>query len=193
MIHPHTALCSVGPELGYGVVATRRIPRGTVTWAQDPLDVVLTPEAIRGLGPAYAGLVSHYGFRDQPGNVVLCWDLGRFLNHSCQPSCGGTDYRFEVALRDILPGEELTNDYATLRLRPDESFRCGCAARACRRLITPAQPAASAAALRRQLAAAVAEIPSQPQPLLELIQPADLQRALADLGLGVGSSCSRTA
>jgi hypothetical protein len=39
----------------------------------------------------------------------------RFINHSCEPSCQAVEDAgriFIEALRDILPGEELTYDYA---------------------------------------------------------------------------------
>jgi uncharacterized protein len=32
MVHPDTTLAFVSDAVGYGVVATRRIPRGTVVW-----------------------------------------------------------------------------------------------------------------------------------------------------------------
>ena len=43
MIHPSTELKYVSPEIGIGVVATEFIPKGTITWALDPLDQVFPP------------------------------------------------------------------------------------------------------------------------------------------------------
>jgi hypothetical protein len=37
MIHPDTELRYVNDIIGYGVFATRLIPRGTITWVQDEL------------------------------------------------------------------------------------------------------------------------------------------------------------
>ncbi|MBW9234391.1 SET domain-containing protein-lysine N-methyltransferase, partial [Leptospira santarosai] len=53
---------------------------------------------------------------------ILCWDLGRYVNHSFHANCMGTAYEFEVAIRDIHPGEQLTDDYGTLNI--DEPFDC---------------------------------------------------------------------
>lgn len=38
MIHPHTELKHINNEVGYGVVATKFIPAGTITWVLDKLD-----------------------------------------------------------------------------------------------------------------------------------------------------------
>jgi len=46
-------------------------------------------------------------------------DLGRYHNHSTQPSCRNItigSYRYLIALRDLKPGDEVTVDY---RLQPD--------------------------------------------------------------------------
>jgi len=61
---------------------------------------------------------------------VLCWDHGRFMNHSCDPNCIAPGFDFESAVRDIQPGEELTGDYATYNI--EAGFDCLCDARDCR-------------------------------------------------------------
>ncbi|KAB2330790.1 SET domain-containing protein [Cytobacillus depressus] len=62
-----------------------------------------------------------YSYRNQEGKYILCWDLGRYVNHSFHANCLGTAYEFEVAVRDIYSGEQLTDDYGTLNI--DESFK----------------------------------------------------------------------
>jgi hypothetical protein len=52
---------------------------------------------------------------------VLCWDNGRYVNHSFNSNCMSTAYDFEIAVRDILPGEQLTDDYGYLNIT--EPFR----------------------------------------------------------------------
>jgi hypothetical protein len=46
----------------------------------------------------------------------LCWDNGRFVNHSFNSNCFTTAYDFEIAIRDIYPGEQLTDDYGYLNI-----------------------------------------------------------------------------
>lgn len=183
MIHPDTVLRFVSPEIGYGVFATRLIPRGTVTWVRDTLDQVLSAGQVAALPGLYHEMLDRYAFRDTDGNYVLCWDLARYMNHACQPSCLGTDYGFEVAVRDIYPGEELTDDYATLYLQAHESFACHCGARQCRRWITPEDAVTQAALWQGRLRESCHVMAQVTQPLWPLLRAADIHHAWYDLGL----------
>jgi hypothetical protein len=40
LIHPDSELRFINPVMGYGLFATKTIPKGTVTWVGDPLDLV---------------------------------------------------------------------------------------------------------------------------------------------------------
>lgn len=122
MIHPHTELKFISPEIGYGVVATRFIPKGTITWIFDPLDQVFTPEEAQQMPALFKEKLYIYSYRDHDGNFVLCWDNSRFVNHSFHSNCISTAYNFEMAIRDIHPGEELTDDYGYLNVT--EPFVC---------------------------------------------------------------------
>jgi uncharacterized protein len=116
MIHPHTELRFINDVIGYGVVATRFIPKGTITWALDKLDRIFTPAQVRSLDPVYQEVLDKYTYRNQEGNHILCWDNARFVNHSSNSNCLTTAYEFEIAIRDIHPGEELTDDYGYLNI-----------------------------------------------------------------------------
>jgi hypothetical protein len=122
MIHPDTKLKFISPEIGYGVVATKFIPKGTITWVFDPLDQVFTPDEIKKLDPVFQEKLHIYSYRDSAGNFILCWDNSRFVNHSFHSNCISTAYNFEIAVRDIYPGEELTDDYGYLNVT--EPFLC---------------------------------------------------------------------
>src|SRR5262245_37555013 len=62
-------------------------------------------------------------------------DVMMFLNHSCEPNVGVQGQIVFVALRDIVAGEELTLDYATID-QDSEPMACRCGAVACRGVIT---------------------------------------------------------
>lgn len=121
MIHPHTELQFISDEIGYGVVATKFIPAGTITWVLDKLDRTFTPQQFTKLDKLYQDILDTYTYRNSKGNLVLCWDNGRFVNHSFKSNCLSTSYDFEIAVRDIQPGEELTDDYGYLNV--SEPFR----------------------------------------------------------------------
>ena len=170
MIHPHTELRYINPELGFGVFATRFIPRGTLTWVRDDLDQVVPSDRIAALAPVYQALLEKYTFRDASGQYILCWDLGRFMNHSCVPSCLGLEADFEVAVRDIQPGEELTDDYGTLHLQAHESFDCRCGAAGCRGRVGAGDRVAQAAAWEALWGPARTLLGQVPQPLSPVLE-----------------------
>ncbi len=135
MLHPHTELRFVNDVIGYGVFATRPIPMGTITWVRCDLDQILSPERVAALEPHYAEIVHKYSFVDGRGDFILCWDLGRFVNHHCEANCRSAGYEFEVAIRDIAAGEELTDDYGSLNL--EYGFECHCRSPRCRGRVLP--------------------------------------------------------
>lgn len=135
MIHPHTELRFINPIIGFGVVATARIPRGTITWARDPLDIAISEARVRTLGPLYSATLDRFTFIDGAHQHIVCWDIARYVNHSCEPGCLAPGFDFEIAVRDIEAGEQLCDDYGTLNIV--EPFECACESAACRGVIRP--------------------------------------------------------
>ncbi len=116
MIHPHTELKYISDEVGYGLVAKQVIPQGSIIWVLDELDREFTPDHLDRMSPDLRSVFENYTFRNNKGNYVLCWDHGRFMNHSFNSNCMATPYNFEIAIRDIQPGEQLTDDYGYLNI-----------------------------------------------------------------------------
>lgn len=121
MIHPDTEVRFISEEIGYGIVATKLIPEGTITWVQDELDQVYTPEQVAEMLPYTQEMIDKFTFRNSKGNYVMCWDTAKYVNHSFNSNCISTPYDFEIAVRDIQPGEELTDDYGYLNV--SEAFK----------------------------------------------------------------------
>ena len=121
MIHPHTEIKFISDTVGYGVVATAFIPKGTITWALDKFDREFTPQEFKALDPLYKEILDTYAYKNNKGNLILCWDNGRFVNHSFKSNCLTTAYNFELAIRDIEAGEQLTDDYGYLNV--DKPFK----------------------------------------------------------------------
>jgi hypothetical protein len=130
VIHPDTCLRFIDARTGHGVFATARIPRGTVVWLHDELDQVLTPEQVARLPRVLQRQVERYAYVDAHGNRVLCWDHGRYMNHSCEPSTASIGTLMEIARHDIEPGEQLTCEYGLAHVI--EGFECNCSAPSCR-------------------------------------------------------------
>jgi hypothetical protein len=172
MLHPATRLEQVDLAIGLGVVATGPIPRGSITWVKDPLDRVLAPAEVAALPSICAGDLEHYSWVDRSGNYVLCWDIARYVNHACDPNCLATEWGFEIAVRDIAAGEELTNDYANIGMLPREQMRCHCGAPGCRGLVSPLDAAARAPLWSDAIAQAATRLTQVPQPLWTLLPDA---------------------
>lgn len=59
-----------------------------------------------------------------------------FINHSCEPNAGLDGQVALVALHRILPGEEVTIDYAMCDGSPYDEFDCACGSALCRGRVT---------------------------------------------------------
>ena len=122
MLHPHTELRFVSEEIGYGIFATHDIPAGTIMWVKDQLDRVFTASEIKKMTEANVENILKYTYRDRNGDYFFCWDLTRYVNHSYEPNSILTSLGFEIAVKDIKRGDEITNDYGTLNII--EPFKC---------------------------------------------------------------------
>lgn len=127
MIHPDTEVRFVSEEIGVGVFARKTIPKGTIAAIQDDLDIVIPPEVFEALDPPRKAVILKFAYAGEGGAYVLCWDHARYLNHGAFPNLVSTPYGFELASRDILPGEELRFDYAVLYAGQDKDAPFTCA------------------------------------------------------------------
>lgn len=180
MIHPHTRLAKIDDTIGLGVVATTFIPRGTICWVLDPMDRILTPRDVARLGPSYARMLDTYAYQDGAGNSILCWDHARFVNHSCRPALLSALPGFEIAVRDIHPGEELTDDYGTLNL--EVPMGCSCGHDVCRGEVRPDDFDTQAETWDALIREAFGDVGRVEQPLAHLLRPRErrfVERALA--------------
>jgi hypothetical protein len=125
MIHPETELRFVNDVLGYGVFATGKIPRGTVIWTLCDLDARYRPEQVEAMPRHYRQVVEKYAYIDAAGIYVLCWDFGRYVNHSCNPTSFAVGAEVEIVVRDVLAGEQITCDYGLGNLHDDLACHCG--------------------------------------------------------------------
>jgi hypothetical protein len=135
MMHPDTILQPVSDAVGVGVFARHRIPRGTITWVRDPLDLTLAHDVVVSLDPLRRAVFDRYAWREQD-DWILCWDHARYVNHSCDANCLGLGVDYEIALRDIEAGEQLTDDYRSLGDFEDP-FECPCGSAFCTGWVTP--------------------------------------------------------
>jgi uncharacterized protein len=169
MMHPDTALAYISPERGFGVVARKNISKGTLIYVLDPLDIIVEPDDARNTDPLYTDLLTTYAYTEPNGTRILCWDHGKYMNHCCQPNTLSTGFGFEIAIRDIVQGEEVTDHYALLNLEYPMDLQChkeGCNGR-----IIPGELAIHHAWMDERIREALADLRSVPQPLYRLLDP----------------------
>jgi hypothetical protein len=130
MIHPSTELRHIDAQLGYGVFATTRLPRGTITYVWDPLEVEIRPDDPRLEEAALRDQIERYSYIDSRGTRIVSWDHAKYVNHCCQCNTMSTAYGFEIAVRDIEAGEQITDEYGMFNL--PEPMKLVCSGGPCR-------------------------------------------------------------
>ncbi|KPM47968.1 SET domain-containing protein [Jiulongibacter sediminis] len=125
MFHPDTKLVYINDQIGYGVFATAFIPEGTITYVKDALEVCVKPEEFRNYEPALQEVIEKYSYMDQDGVRVVSWDFAKYVNHCCHCNSMSTGYGFEIAIHDIFPGEQITDEYGLFNLTEPMTIACG--------------------------------------------------------------------
>ena len=130
MMHPHSALRYIDDTIGYGVFATQPIPIGTIVYVKDILETTIPCDSPLVTDHRYRTIVDKYTYIEPNGDRILSWDIARFVNHSCNCNTLSTGFGFEIAIRDIAEGEEITDDYGMHNCL--DLMRCACQSENCR-------------------------------------------------------------
>lgn len=123
-MHPDTEIKYKSKEIGYGVYATKMIPAGTIMYVQCGLDIVIPKDSPLMSDTRYLSTIKKFAFVGPEGEHVVGWDNSRFVNHCCHPNTVTTGYGFEIAVRDIGQGQEITSDYGLFNMEPDLPVSC---------------------------------------------------------------------
>ncbi len=169
MIHPHTRLVFIDEEIGYGVFATQFIPKGTITYVKDTLELEISPRQFSSYPPVLQQAIDKYSYIDERGMRIVSWDLGKYVNHCCHCNTMSTGYGFEIAIRDIHPGEEITDEYGLFNIETPMEVHCkwpDCRRRICKEDLERLYPVWD-----EQVRQALAHCLEVEQPLQPLIDP----------------------
>lgn len=124
MIHPDTQLRYISDTIGYGVFATAFIPKGTIVYVKDSLEIELTPEAYLAQDEPMRAVTEKYSYIDERGVRIISWDFAKYVNHCCDCNTMSTGYEFEIAIKDIFPGDEITDEYGLFNFDYDMPLQC---------------------------------------------------------------------
>jgi len=111
--------------MGYGVFATAFLPKGTITYVKDALEVEVTPSTYQQYEDSIRAVIDKYSYIDERGVRIVSWDFAKYVNHCCHCNTMSTGYGFEIAIRDIQAGEEITDEYGLFNLDKDMDIVCG--------------------------------------------------------------------
>ncbi|MET9343726.1 SET domain-containing protein-lysine N-methyltransferase [Nonomuraea sp. NPDC003804] len=118
------------PVEGLGLFATAEIDPGDLVMRLG--GQVIDDVTLAGLTPPYSSLTVEEGVHLllDPGHPV------RYGNHSCDPNLWHDDSTTVVARRRVMPGEELSLDYATHSGTDTWAMPCRCLSPLCRGTVT---------------------------------------------------------
>lgn len=131
MVHSDTYVQPT--KKGLGLFAKRKFRRGEILWIIDDFDLKIPLEQYLRIDEKQLHILNVYSYLDYQNRVIVPWDAGKYVNHSCAPNSTGL-LEFDnvsIALRDIMPGEEIVEDYCCY-FGHFETFTCLCGAPNCR-------------------------------------------------------------
>lgn len=177
MIHPNTELRLVNPQVGYGVFATAFIPEGTIVYVKDGLEIEVSPDDYVKHSKSMQDQIEKYSYIDERGYRIISWDFAKYVNHCCNCNTISTGYGFEIAIRDIFPGEQITDEYGIFNL--EYPIELVCAESHCRKVVKPDDFEAHYQEWDEKIKKALLRFNQVDQPLLGLVDK-KTQKELGD-------------
>ncbi len=176
MMHPDTEIQSRGGHTGQlGVFSTADIPKGTIVFVKDDLDIEISRQQYQGLGKLRQKYVDKYAYAEASGTKIVSWDQGKYVNHCCRPNSMSTGWGPEIAIEDIPAGREITDEYGLLNIEAKMTCLCGVAG--CRGTVTPDDIKSWGTFWDEQIQAALIVVGLVEQPLWHLL-PKDGAQAI---------------
>ena len=104
---------SLIPKAETGLFASEFIPKGMMVWKFEPgKDFRFSREEFANMSANKKAHVKKYAYAKQDSpTITLPSDDAIYTNHSYDPNTYGESDDVSFALRDIMPGEEITEDY----------------------------------------------------------------------------------
>lgn len=124
-------------NMGKGVFAKEFIPKGTITCFECIKCRIFSEKEFNKL-PDKENV---YIYRKKDGTFLEPCDETKYLNHSCNANTLNYDGMFDVAVRDINKGEEITFDYRVFYDYPRDEFACNCRESNCCKVVKFIHPA----------------------------------------------------
>ena len=175
MMHPHTACKMVNEIVGLGVFATQDIPKGTITWVNDGLDIRIEKKALEKLPSVCQDYIEKYSYvKDPSEDCIINWDHARYMNHCCFSNTLCTAYNFDVAIVDIKKNEQITCDYRMFD-PCDSEMLLSCQKKNCLKQLKKQKLRPIIDVWDKKIQDALYELRKLPQQLLDIVPAEDLE------------------
>lgn len=168
MVHPYTEPKLVNKTVGLGVFATTDIPAGTIINIKDRLDIIITPDNDLLDDPNYKDQIDAFAQIDQYGTRIIPWDHAKYINHCCESNALTTAYGFDITIKPIKAGEEITVEYGIYNLENDMPISCNC--KDCRKVVRPEDFDLMYPLWDNKIISVLGQIFEQDQPLLKFVK-----------------------
>jgi len=169
MIHPNTELKFISEILGYGVFATADLPEGTIVYVKDSLEICVNPLEFMLQSKPMQQVIDKYSYTDEHGNRIVSWDFAKYVNHCCNCNTISTGYGFEIAIRNIQAGEQITDEYGLFNI--EEEMELTCKESCCRKKLTPSDFDLYYTDWDEKVKLALRKVFEVEQPLFNLLDP----------------------
>ncbi len=127
-------------DRGFGLFARVAIPKGTlIDYHCDLCERICGRADLERMGYDRRQQIMEHTYTTGEGDVILDCSIGRYMNHSCAANALEAYGDFDVAVRDIAEGEEITCDYRQFN-DPDDGFPCHCGEPSCCSIVSPLGP-----------------------------------------------------
>ncbi len=177
MIHPSTELHYINETVGNGVFARKHIPAGTIVYVQDALEIAIEAQSPLLRDTRYRPILETFCTVEPDGSRLLSWDIAKHVNHACRSNTLSSSYGFEIAVRSIKAGEEITDDYGMFNLNWE--LTCDCGDENCRQIVRSADFDRLVPYWDGEIRRAFLKLFELPQPLLSFLDRENLE-ALQD-------------
>lgn len=171
----------ISDQVGYGVFATELIPEGTIVYVKDSMEIIISPTDYFDHSEAMQDVIEKYSYKDENGNRIVSWDFAKYVNHCCNCNTISTGYGFEMAIRDIQKGEQITDEYGIFNL--DYEMDLICSESCCRTKVTPSDFDEHYPEWDKKIKKSMPKLFSVPQPLMSLVDEevkAELDQIVSD-------------
>lgn len=140
---------------------------GTIVYVKDEYEIMISQEEFANLKEPLRSIIDKYSYIDPEGYRIVSWDIAKYTNHCCDPNTISTGYGFEIAIRDIEPGEQITDEYGIFNLEHTLSLFCDNPL--CRKEVKPEDFDLLYEEWDRKIIPALKRIPYVAQPLYSLL------------------------